>query len=256
MSETQPNWVQADDEDMRELAEREEQEGEPPGPMIPGIRIKGVLARDLPAFADELHRQGGARRVYNPGWGFIQAQAEEQAQKQRAAEAQEERKALLAAVALELARQGINPDVTAPYTPVIVAAAPEGGKGLGTMAVALETCPTCGKWMIHPRHSNADLYDHNAPADQIHRAGWVLRSDATVNKHTICQDCKLGGKAIVVCSLCNQSRPTTEIEDVIGSIERSYLCTHCYQTMPAAAWDRKKGELEREHQWEDDEDWH
>lgn len=255
MSDTEQNWKQADDDDMMELAEAKRHEHKPSGPMTPDLTIKGVTARDLPAFANELHRQGATRRVYNPGWAFIQAQAEETAQKQRAAKMQEERKAVLAAVALELARQGINSDVTAPYTPVIIAAAPEGGKGLGTMAVALETCPTCGKWMIHPRHSNADLYNHNAPADQIHRAGWVLRSDARVNNHTICQDCKLGGKAIVVCSLCNQSRPTTEIQEAIGSFGTSYLCNHCYQTMPAATWDRKKEELEREHRYDDEPDW-
>jgi hypothetical protein len=86
--------------------------------------------------------------------------------------------------------------------------------------------------------------------DWMEARGIIFNSDATdINNHEMCEMCKSEGKAQFKCVLCNGIKPSSEQKESFG-YPAEYLCTDCYNSVPAAAWDKKVDELEEEHRYD------
>jgi len=131
------------------------------------------------------------------------------------------------------------------YTPEVI-------DGYGKVLVELEKCPLCGKYMVDAKGAKYGLFPKyiNINIDkQMERAGWVLRSCTKVDDKNICSECTEAGKADFLCTLCKQRKPTDKIKEEIGD-PTEYICTDCYETMPAKEWDEKICKIREIHRYD------
>lgn len=268
-------WEQADDDDMRELAEAEQRDNTI-GPPInaqaeyalgltakPGLMMQPITRDQLRSLSAELEKQGATRRPYFPGYNVLQAQAEDAVKRSRELLLEEQRQDALRLYALELAKQGIDTNVRAKYMPKLIAADTVSGEGLISIAVSVEVCSGCRKWMINRSLASfgRNIYKDgigigydNGLQQQINRADVRVCSDVVDSKRRpICEECKAAGKSTVICWLCKQERSSELIKHSYGYDPPSeYLCTVCYESVPAARWDKATTDLEEKHRYDNE----
>ncbi|MCJ7507540.1 MAG: hypothetical protein MUO85_02265 [candidate division Zixibacteria bacterium] len=122
----------------------------------------------------------------------------------------------------------------------------------GKVLVELEKCHICHRYMINSRDAKYGLfpkYDKITIEKQMERAGWVQRSSVEVDEKYICCECAEAGKADFHCSLCNQRRLTDKIQESFGD-PAEFLCTPCYESVPAKVWDEKVEKLREVHRYD------
>ena len=143
------------------------------------------------------------------------------------------------------------------FTPTLLEELTYGTRAYGTMLVELWKCSLCAKWMAYPPLQRGSLHgtfpcfyklDFN---HQLQAVDWVKASDIQVEGRTICTVCVDAGNAYFVCSLCNQKRPTDNIQERYGD-PPDFLCATCYRTTPASEWDAKEDELQEKHRYDYD----
>ncbi len=137
------------------------------------------------------------------------------------------------------------------YTPTVLAERPH--SVLAEVLVELRRCGACRRPMVPPPVTGIpprNLFPYAANIDrdaQRRRAGWELESDARAGDGSpICETCKAGDRARFLCALCHTECLSSEIQERIGD-PPDYLCTSCYQTTPASAWDAALATLQKAH---------
>jgi len=123
------------------------------------------------------------------------------------------------------------------------------------MIVAISSCPICKKIMINGY--NETYYDLSTfPVNwmvgftaQIKRAGWVISSGIKVNDEYICTECKLAGRGYFNCALCGEEKPLNKEKESFGD-PAEYLCSDCYESIPAKVWDDKVNDLRMQHRYD------
>ena len=164
--------------------------------------------------------------------------------------------ALVDAAAYEIAwfaRAPITPDrVNSQVNPETYVPIRLGGYGL--MLVNLDQCVVCSLPMVRrswdmPHSSPFPPYDPVSLKAQAQRAGWVFAGKLQVNAETICERCERADRARAACYLCKRERKASEVREAIGD-PPEYLCTPCYDSVPARVWDRAVKELEEAHRWD------
>jgi len=116
----------------------------------------------------------------------------------------------------------------------------------------LETtkCPSCGKQMMgKARRGIFPLYVGKNQEAQMKERGVVFSSDAMIDGDYICIECKEAGKASITCALCGEKKPSNKVGDSFGA-PPEYLCTDCYDSVPAKQWDEKVDKLREVHRWD------
>ena len=122
----------------------------------------------------------------------------------------------------------------------------------GLVLVELEKCPLCHKYMIDiigVKYGLFPKWRRITIEKQIERAGWAQRSSVKVDDKNICNECVKAGKADFLCALCKQRKPTNKIKDSFGD-PAEFLCTDCYETVPAKVWDEKTSKLREKHRYD------
>jgi hypothetical protein len=107
-------------------------------------------------------------------------------------------------------------------------------------------CPYCGKQMMDRSDLFSSLKDQEI---QMKKLGVVFRSNATKDNQYICVECKEKGVASFTCSLCGEQRSYEDMQQSFGD-PPEYLCKHCYNIVPAKAWDNKVDELLDIHKYD------
>ena len=122
------------------------------------------------------------------------------------------------------------------------------------MLVELKKCHICGKFMLPDYHNYfaKSIFPTYFPIDfdaQLKKAGWGKMSDIKVDDEYICQECAKAGKADFLCVLCKQRKPTDKEKESFGD-PPEFLCSDCYETIPAKVWDEKVEELHGLHRYD------
>jgi len=111
-------------------------------------------------------------------------------------------------------------------------------------------CPICGKAMVRKYNEFSFPYGIDSNQDaQMKRAGIVYVSNTKHHGEYICVECEEEGMARFTCALCGKEKKTSKIQEAFGD-PTEYLCTDCYETVPAKEWDAKVKKLEDAHQWD------
>ncbi len=132
------------------------------------------------------------------------------------------------------------------YTPQII----EGGYAL--MLIQVAACPICKKIMVYiPKDSYAlfPAYCKIQAKAQIERAGWIYMSTIKQDDKNICVECVKAGKVTFFCSICEERKPTSKIQESIGW-PPEYMCTDCYETKSAKEWQKHYNALEKDHRYD------
>ena len=119
-----------------------------------------------------------------------------------------------------------------------------------TMEIRAEKCPLCGKIMIAKAPRGIYPYFCSETQEAQARAkGLQFISNIKVDDEYICQGCCDNGKADFLCAMCGERKPTDKEKESFGD-PREYLCTDCYEIIPAKKWDEKVKELNESHRWD------
>ena len=115
-------------------------------------------------------------------------------------------------------------------------------------------CHTCKKVMIKEgsplmRGGPFPNYHKIGIKEQAANAGLEFMSGIKVDNREICISCKEAGKADFLCRLCNTRKPSDKIKESFGD-PPDYLCTDCYEIVPAKQWDEMTDRLRSEHQYD------
>lgn len=126
--------------------------------------------------------------------------------------------------------------------------------GFGLMLVRLEQCTHCKKTMLPPEPKHSSIfpgYMYAQRANQMKRAGWVERAPVTDAEHrALCVECapEFAAFQCYSCKVTHKGEPNRSFGWGHGA---DYLCTPCYETVPAKKWDALVRELEDEHRYDD-----
>jgi hypothetical protein len=116
--------------------------------------------------------------------------------------------------------------------------------------IQVQRCPLCNKYMVETsRYGPFPDWFPMSLKEQMKRAGFVERSDIRVDASRICVPCAEAGKADFLCALCKQRKPSSKKKDSFGD-PPEYLCTDCYETIPAAKWEQEVERLQDEHEYD------
>lgn len=124
--------------------------------------------------------------------------------------------------------------------------------------VELNRCAACERWMLDVSEPKGAAGERRAFAryhqgyrleDQMEAAGIARRSDRTADGDPVCAVCAAEGRAFVVCALCEQRRPSDQVEYSLGD-PAEYLCRPCYETVPAKRWAEARDELYERHRYD------
>jgi len=116
--------------------------------------------------------------------------------------------------------------------------------------VRAEKCELCGRVMIPKAPSGIYAnYFEDTQEEQAKRKKLQFISDIKVDGKYICQDCADKGKADFLCVMCKERKQSDKKEISFGD-PKEYLCTDCYETVPAKDWDLKVDEMENLHRWD------
>lgn len=121
--------------------------------------------------------------------------------------------------------------------------------GFGVVMVELNICTRCERQTLAIENGwKTPAYYKAARVAQMKRAGWVDRAYATTaDEGTLCVECAPVAAAFK-CSLCEKERH--------GKPEESYgdppefLCTPCFETVPAKVWHEKSEALREAHRYD------
>jgi hypothetical protein len=114
-------------------------------------------------------------------------------------------------------------------------------------------CPICKKKMlprILSKYYNESPFPLGFYESQLKSVGIVLRSDMKLNDNYICIECSESGKAAFDCYLCKGRKSSEKKQESFGIDPTDYLCKDCYNSVPAAQWDKICGELHKDHQYD------
>lgn len=116
-------------------------------------------------------------------------------------------------------------------------------------ALQTDECPICRVRMLNKDKNNLFPYyvGMNQEA-QMKKAGMEFKGSVFVKGSHICKKCEESGKATIKCELCGETKSSVKIQESFG--EGSFLCSDCYETIPAKQWDEKYEELLEEHKWD------
>lgn len=132
------------------------------------------------------------------------------------------------------------------YVPEII----ESNKTLyAKMFIQLETCSCCKKPMM--KEAPYGVFPNWLKLNQKEQA---IKADiqifhSTIGYDKICKKCVEDGIVTFECHLCNTKKPLNKIQKEIGS-PSDYLCSDCYETIPAKMWDEKIEEMEENHKYD------
>lgn len=127
-----------------------------------------------------------------------------------------------------------------------------GGICYGVMLVQLQTCGCCKRPCLRTHGGNhggvfPDWFAINRGA-QLKKANWgMLSSTRNADEARLCDDCAKEHGAFR-CALCKQERKGKPQESVGDPPE--YLCTPCFESVPAKAWADEVERLEESHRWD------
>ncbi len=122
-------------------------------------------------------------------------------------------------------------------------------EGYGIVLVAVSTCAKCSRTMI----ATGKGYDFPAfwkagRTEQLRRADWREKAFVTnADGGALCKECAETDGAFR-CELCKQVRQG-EPEDLFGD-PAEYLCTPCFETVPAKTWAEAVSRLMDAHQYD------
>lgn len=120
------------------------------------------------------------------------------------------------------------------------------------MKFELETspCASCKRPMLKKAKEGLFPFTYDFTQEkQMEALGVVLESSSRIDDNKICVECEAEGKASITCSLCDQSKPSSKMQESFGD-PAEYLCSDCYATVPAKVWDDKMEELRKTHRWD------
>jgi hypothetical protein len=125
------------------------------------------------------------------------------------------------------------------------------GTNYALMLVQTSICPICGKTMIKAEKERGlfPSYIRHDQETQMKRAGFVFRGNTLVDDESICTECEKAGKANFLCQLCNERKPTNKQQESFGW-PSVFLCSDCYETVSAKAWEEKCDKLREEHRYD------
>jgi hypothetical protein len=139
-----------------------------------------------------------------------------------------------------------------PFTPHIV----RRGHSIVLVAFAIEfrLCGVC-KTPLLPKAPRTPLFPTSMWADlsairQAERAKFRLASEVYHEGDPICTVCAAADTLTVECALCHEQRKASEIKESYGYLSYDYLCTLCYETVPAKQWEAAVERLEEEHKYD------
>ena len=126
------------------------------------------------------------------------------------------------------------------------------GKNHFTFLLRTQKCKTCNKDMIVKPKDNRETFPYYVRNDfdaQSKRCGLVYRSNIKVDDSYICIKCEQAGEASFECALCNERKSSEKKHKSYGD-PPEFLCTDCYETVPAKVWEEKESELYDEHKYD------
>ncbi len=140
------------------------------------------------------------------------------------------------------------------FTPSVVDEMPlaHGGIVYGVMLVQLQTCGHCNRPCLRTHGGNRggvfpDWFAIDRGA-QLRKADWgMLSSTCNAKGARLCDECAKEHGAFR-CVLCKQERLGKPQESVGDPSE--YLCTPCFETVPAKTWTDELARLEEAHRWD------
>jgi len=140
------------------------------------------------------------------------------------------------------------------YIPEII----DGGYSLyGKLLVPLTHCPSCNEVMLKRYSFNWSGFESIFPAslqlqlrEQLSRAG-IRTYSQFKNKDDkfICVECAKEGKDTFICYLCEEER-TSDLQQTQHGDPPEYLCTICYESVPAKVWDEAEDKLRASHKYD------
>ena len=80
-------------------------------------------------------------------------------------------------------------------------------------------------------------------------AGWKQPSDVYFNSRPVCSDCVKENRITFQCRLCQQDRPSSQVQETIG-YPSDYLCSVCYGSVSAKEWEAVLMKLEERHRYD------
>lgn len=114
----------------------------------------------------------------------------------------------------------------------------------------VEECPSCGQKMMQEAGRGVFPYYHEKNQDsQMKKQGVAYISKSEIDGKKICSECEKAGKSSFICALCEQRRPTSEIQESFGD-PAEHLCKTCYKTIDVETWDRKIDEVADRHKYD------
>lgn len=135
------------------------------------------------------------------------------------------------------------------YTPRIVQQGQE--EALAEVLVAVERCKYCRAWML-PNMEDKGIFPLYRPINfsaQLKAAGWKVAASSRFDSQRYCIECAANDKITFTCCLCNQTKPSSHLKERFGD-PPDFLCNECFNTIPAAVWEKKVDELQKEHRWD------
>lgn len=116
------------------------------------------------------------------------------------------------------------------------------------MLLKTEMCPKCLKTMMKEdklRYSGVfPVWRELNQQSQMKKAGIVFQSMVKSNNRYICVECAEGNKATIHCALCKQDKPSNKQKESFGCDPAEFLCSDCYETVPAKVWEEKVEKLQ------------
>ena len=134
---------------------------------------------------------------------------------------------------------------------------PEFTKRGAKLEILVSTCGTCNRKMLNITSKQVGrlrgLFPYFYGASlraQLERANIMFRGDTKdKDDHYICEECDKSGKSTFICALCEEER-TSELKHDSWGDPPEFLCTVCYETVPAKTWEKKERKLYDSHRYD------
>jgi hypothetical protein len=118
--------------------------------------------------------------------------------------------------------------------------------------VRLDVCPECGRYMVTVPQDSYGTFPYGFTlcfTAQAKAAGFGIKSGLLGGDNFICTDCATIGKAWFTCYHCQEKKSSDKMYDSFGD-PPDYLCTDCYETVPAKEWNEIIHRLNQSHQYD------
>ena len=112
-------------------------------------------------------------------------------------------------------------------------------------------CPICDRKMMTKDKGNLfPLSKDDTQIQQMKKKNVIFISNVRKDNEYICEVCKEENKGSFKCCNCEKEQPSSKLEKSIGYDTEDFLCSDCYETIPAKTWDKIIEKLEDAHKWE------